>query len=340
MRFAPGTRRGAAILVAVVAGLALPAAAAAATPSFAVQVTGSRDPYFVMGARPGTTASGNVTVINVGSSAGAVSLYPTDATTGQTTGAVYESRGHPLGDVGAWIQLASSRLELGPGETRSVPFRVVVPAGVRGGQHLGGIVAQPVQPVKQISGRRGKATFHVQVRSQAVIAVEVNLPGPKTSQLQVTGVRAGAEPGYQTILVGLASTGTVLTKGSGQLVVTDGDGRLRLQDSFDIDTFVPQTSIDYPVQVAGKALPAGNYRATVKLAYAGKEVTRVLPFSITDKNLAQTFGSKRTAAPAAGDDNLVLLIIGGSVLLLAGFALGARARYGGPSRRARRATRA
>ncbi len=295
-------------------------------------MTGSRAPYFVLAGRPGTAVSDEVTVINVSGSAAGVSLYATDATTGQTSGAVYQSPQAPRGDVGAWIQLSEHHLSVPAGAGEIVPFRVVIPDGVRGGQHLGGIVAQPDQPSAHITSRRGKATFHVQVRSVAVIAVELNLPGPRTKQLAITGIRAAAEPGYQSLLIGLASTGTALTKGQGTITVTDGQGRRPIDQPFVLDTFVPETRIDYPVQVTGTALPAGNYQARITITYAGRRVTRILPLTISAKNLTQAFGSHRTAPPSVGGGSTVPVIIGGFALLLVGFTLGARARTGRPAK--------
>ena len=325
-----GPLRLAAVLSVAVASLSIPAAARAVGPVFALQVTGSRAPYFVLAGRPRHALDGEVTVINVGGSAGGVSLYPTDATTGQTSGAVYRSPQEPRRDVGAWIRLANRHLRLGPGQADVIPFRVLVPANVRAGQHLGGIVAQPDQPLARIAHRRGKATFHVQVRSIAVIAVELNLPGPRIQHLDITGMRAGTEPGYQTLLLGLTSSGTALTKGSGTVTVTDEEGRERFNHSFTLDTLVPHTHIDYPLQVTGRALPAGNYHAAIEISYGNHTLGRTVPFRITAKDLSEVFTSHQTRAPSsAGGSSMILFVIAGAALLLVGFAVGARARTSG-----------
>jgi hypothetical protein len=311
---------------ALIGTLAMSSVAFAAGPTFSLQVTRSHAPYFVLAGRPGTTVTGRVTVSNVGGSAGGVSLYATDATTGQTTGAVYRSPQEPRRDVGAWIELARHHLRLGPGQPESVPFRVAIPDGSRAGQHLGGIVAQPDQPRATITSRRGGATFHIQVRELAVIAVELNLPGPLIHRLEITGIRPGAEPGYQTLLIGLASTGTALTKGDGTIAVSDEQGRPRLRRSFTLDTFVPDSQIQYPVRVIGSPLPPGNYRAAIMINDARQHLRRVLPFAIASQNVPRPIGARRSAQRAASGPSIVLLIIAGLALLLVGFTLGARAR--------------
>ena len=72
------------------------------------------------------------------------------------------------------------------------------------------------------------------------------------------------------------------------------------------------------------ALGAGRYTATITVSAAGHRVTRVLAFTISAKNLSQTFGSKPTPAPNSSGQSPTLLIIGGAVVLLAGLGLGAR----------------
>lgn len=318
------------VLISVLSGLSATAArAATAGPTFALKVTGSSASYFVLPGKPGGTLTGEVNVLNVGGRSGGVSLYATDATTGQTSGVVYRSPQEPRRDVGAWLALAVHHLTLAPGQSQNVPFRVSIPAGVRPGQHLGGIVASPDVPRARVTHKRGRATFHIQVRALTVIAVEVNLPGPRIKRLGVTGIGSGSQPGYQTLLIGLTSTGTALTKGTGTLSVIDGHGTQRVHRFFSLDTFVPGSAIQYPVQVLGKALPAGQYHATVKLAYAGHRVSRTMPFSITGKDLIQSFGSRHTAPPSGSGQSMIPWLIGGIALALAAFALGARVRTRG-----------
>jgi hypothetical protein len=160
--------------------------------------------------------------------------------------------------------------------------------------------------------------------------VQVNLPGPRIQRLEITGIGPGSEPGYQTLLIGLASTGTALTRGYGTIRVTDDQRRESLNRSFVLDTFVPDTRIQYPVQVSGAALPAGRYRAVITIGYGNQRVARTLPFSITSKSLTRSFGSKRTTPPAATGQSRVLFIVAGLVLVLIGFVLGARVRGRSP----------
>lgn len=319
----------AALAVAGTAG----SARAATGPVFSVQPAGgSRGSYFIYKARAGQQISGRVRVLNVGARAGAVFLYATDATTGQTSGAVYESASVPKHDVGAWTSLSRRHLNLSPGQSALVNFRLVVPSAVRGGQHLGGIVASPVLPHATLTARKHKGSFHVNIRELSVLAVEVNLPGSHVPRLAIRSVRPGSQPRYQTLLIGLANPGLVLTKARGTLSVANSHGQRVRASRFRLDTFVPHTAIDDPVQLHGRALPAGSYTATVTLRYGPRRIQRTLPFTITRKQLSQVFGSAASKPPITGSASPVLLIIGGLALLLAGFG-GAAIFFRGRARR-------
>ena len=341
-RIVGGTRRARAasrgpaqaLLVMVLGLLVIPAVSSAAGPAFALQVTGSRAPYFVFHARPGARIRGRLSVVNASHRAGAVTLVPVDAETGATSGAVYASPQAPRRAVGAWIHLSRRRLRLGPGRSRVVRFEVTVPRRARGGQHLGWIVASPVRPVQRVHRRHGRASFHVVVRAISVIAVQLDLPGRPRPHLRITGVHAGAESNLQTLLIGLGNTGNVLTRGRGTIVVTDAADHRRLRRTFRLNTFVPGTRIEYPVGLTGGSLGSGRYRARISVRYAGHRTARTLTLDITSRNLRETFGSQPSSPPSSpGHPSLTWLILGGIAVLLAGVALGFRGRGIGRPRR-------
>src|SRR6266705_1828981 len=98
--------------------------------------------YFIFDSKPGIVVKSRVRVTNTGTATGSVSLYPVDATTGQTSGAVYLNQDDPRKDVGAWTTLGAQQLTLAAGQSQIVSFQVTIPSTVRPGQHLGGIVAE------------------------------------------------------------------------------------------------------------------------------------------------------------------------------------------------------
>src|SRR5437764_8550016 len=68
--------------------------------------------YFILATRRGAVIKDQIRVVNSGGKKGTAYLYPVDATTGQTSGAVYLSRQSARTDVGAWITLSRSRVTL------------------------------------------------------------------------------------------------------------------------------------------------------------------------------------------------------------------------------------
>jgi hypothetical protein len=250
--------------------------------------------YFVFDSAPGATVESQVRVVNSGTAAGTVRLYAVDAATGQTSGTVFLDDAAPRQDAGAWIRLDLSELTLQPGENAVVPFRVAIPADARAGQHVGGIVAQDTVLQEGETQQAGpkNAGFRVDVQNLTILAVQLNLPGPAVDRVEVTGIATGGSRGYQQLLVGLQNSGTQMVKPSGTLVVTDARGQEVQRLALKLDTFLPQTAIQYPVAVQKQALGAGQYHARVELAYgASGTTTHDQDFTITDGQVAQVFQS-------------------------------------------------
>ncbi len=316
-------RRATALCAAVALVLvAAPATVASAGgPTFALKpASPAKHGYFVFAGKPGATLHGKVRVINIGTTAGRTSLYAVDATTGQTSGAVYRSRQEPRRDMGGWIGLRKGTVKLGPGQSRVVPFSVRVPSGALPGQHLGGIVAQ--RSTSSAGGAKGggkQHTFKVRVQELSVIAVQVDLPGPKRVKMTLTGIKVGTQPGHQALLLGIGNAGNILLEGRGSLKVADQSGRLVQSQNFNLDTFVPETHIDFPVYIQGTALPPGKYRGTVTIDYRGRSLTRTFPFTISAAEAKQVFGTRAArSAPASSSDGTALhVMIAVSVLSIA-----------------------
>src|SRR5262249_24888921 len=148
-----------------------------------------------------------------------------DATTGATSGAVYLSRAAPRRDVGSWLRLGVTRVTLAPGESRIVPFTVVVPAHVRSGDHLGGVVAEnlAVDGATAAGGKTG-GSFRIRVRHLTIVAVQLALPGKRIEKVALTGVAFGRMGAYPTLLLKLRNPGTAMLKPRVTVRLTNGKG--------------------------------------------------------------------------------------------------------------------
>jgi hypothetical protein len=159
--------------------------------------------YFVVKAKPGDAVANAIRVVNTGTRPGTVLLYPVDATTGRTSGAVYLDRTKPRRDVGAWLAVGARSLTLAAGQSAVVPVALHVPATARPGDHLGGVVAENAA----VTQGSGKGALRIRVKHLTIVGYEVQVPGPAAALVDVTGVRAAGENGYQFVDLHLTNTG-------------------------------------------------------------------------------------------------------------------------------------
>jgi LPXTG-motif cell wall-anchored protein len=341
------TFRLSAVLGALFCAAALGATSAAADgqASFAVKPV-AYDPslpatksYFILTAKPGQEIADRVRVVNTGTAAGTAYLYAVDATTGQTSGAVYLSRSKPRRDVGAWIRLAGERVTLAPGAQAIVPFTIRVPVGVRAGDHVGGIVAEN----SAIQHSTGHGALQIRIKHLTIAAVELQLPGRPFARVVATGVKAGGQNGWQYVYVHLVNPGTIMVKPQGRLVVANAAGRKVAARLLRLDTFLPRTAIDYPVLLPKQTLPPGSYTASVTIGSSNRTIvgyrktvsapfsaTRSFPFTVSSGQQKQVFSgvapvtAPAQAAPASHtgkSSTLGFLLVGSALILLLALAL-------------------
>jgi Bacterial protein of unknown function (DUF916). len=281
----------------------------------------SRNPvskaYFVMDSRPATVVQNSLRLINMDTHSGTVKLYPVDAFTDPTGGTDYYANKDARHDVGAWIKLSRQQVTLSPGQIIDVPFKVVIPDHVRSGQHVGGIVAQDL--ATQVFSSKNKK-IHLTLQQRRILAVQVNLPGRPVEQLVATGIRFDKASTYQRVLTVLRNTGNMMIKPIGNLRISDLHGHLLQSQEVHIQTFLPQTSIDYPVYIHNKALPIGRYHVSLSLTYGHAQklsYTTIFMVNAQKKTLPNA-----VAALISGDENFLNLLspwqlaVSGFILLL------------------------
>jgi hypothetical protein len=289
--------------------------------------------YFVAVGRPGATIRNSVRVVNTGSERGTAYLSAVDATTGQTSGAVYDDRRITPHGVGAWVSLSAHSVTLAPKESRVVDVVVRVPRRVHPGDHLGGIVAENAQ----LTESNGKGALQIRIRHLTIAAVEVQVPGRAAPAVVVSGVRAGGRHGWQYVYVHLRNLGSLTTRPTARLVLADSQGTQIASRTLHLDTFLPGTEIDYPVLLPKQALSPGRYRATVDLTYAAsalgyrrhagpsRTISRTFELEVTSSQYTSVFaGVPAVSAPAQrapsepGGHSLMLFLVAGVIGLLCG----------------------
>jgi hypothetical protein len=161
----------------------------------------------------------------------------------------------------------------------------------------------------------------------------VNIPGPQVAKFTIGDVNVGGSKGRQQVFVHLANDGTVLAKPKGAITIRSSTGGAIQTISFRLDTFLPHTAIDYPIQLKQALLP-GTYVASVRLTYpgagaaGGTDTSSASPqFTVSKENVQKVFKPGKptnvgpggvVAAPASSSSLYKWLAIGFGALLLAG----------------------
>ncbi len=304
--------------LAFVALILAPAAhAAAKQPVFGLRAVGSNQRgYFIFPLAAGTAGTGAVIVSNVGTASGTVRLFTTDATTGRTTGTVYETNRTPT-RAGSWVKLDSTSVTLAPGAHRQVGFTVHVPAGTPPGEWVGGIVAEAARQVAT-SKPKNKTNVQIKIRDLTIVAVESKVPGPGVVDFRIGTVAAGGRSGFQQLFVRFASQGNVLLKPTGRVSVIDSNNKVVQTLPFTMDTFLPQTAIDYPILLK-TALRAGHYHAAITLRVPGdgKVLTATRPFTVSQANVKQVFtsASPTQSTPSSSSSTSTILAVVAAVAI-------------------------
>jgi Bacterial protein of unknown function (DUF916) len=262
--------------------------------------------YFAYTSQPGVLVEDSIHVTNVGTVRGSVDLYAVDATTSQVSGVTFFTPDDPRHDVGAWITLSNQKITLNPGQSQDVPFSLRIPSSVRPGQHGGGIIARDA--INQaVSSNSGAIHTTVQVQSQEILGVLVNLPGTLVEKLNVTGITYNQKSTSQNLLVGLANTGTQIIHPSGNLQVSDKKGHLLQNVPLKLAAILPQTAISYPVSIQNNALNSGTYTASISLSYEGGhhvsyETTFVasLPQPVTGRSIPKPVTNQSSLRTVSG----------------------------------------
>ncbi len=241
-------------------------------PTFAPPYNKVPRAYFIYDSTLGSRISDSIHVTNDGTATGTVSLYATDAATAQTSGTTFLSRTATRHDVGAWITLSSTAVTLKPGQSKDVPFTLIIPKSERAGQHGGGIVAENANQLLALPHSRSNI-IRLNLQSLTALGVLVNLPGLTSEQMIAGGISYDTKSQYQRLLISLMNMGTQLLAPSGYLQVKDDQGQLVQNLTLNLRTFLPLTSINYPVYIQNKVLPLGKkYTAILLLNYGHNHV--------------------------------------------------------------------
>jgi hypothetical protein len=218
--------------------------------------------------------------------AGTFNLFPADGLTSQVTGVVYADPSNPFPDgssgngeygAGTWITLSQPAVQLTPGASTVIGVTVKVPATVAPGDWVGSVSAENPVP------SRSSGQFGFNVTTRVTIAVVVHVAGPVN--LDAVGLGAPfitVENHTRQILnIPLQYMGDVLVKPFVNLRLLDARKRVLFSLDRQLDTFVPHTTLIFPVPLDSTVIDPGNYQAVIDFGPTGAEQHFVRNFTVS-----------------------------------------------------------
>jgi hypothetical protein len=243
-------------------------------------VLDARPDFNYTGVEPGAQISDYVAVVNESLHAQVFAVYASDAYI--TSGGAYDllPAGERPTEVGAWIRLAKSAVNLKAGQQAIIPFTLTVPGNVAPGDYSGGIVAQIT-----VAGKGG-----IKVDERVGARVYVRVAGKLTPSLGVTslltsyhGTANPAGGGTATVTYTVTNTGNVRLGYDQQVTVSGWFGASSTVHPRGLAQLLPGNSIQVRTTVPG-VWPAGALTATVKLTAIAVPGSTTPPVPLTDKS--------------------------------------------------------
>jgi hypothetical protein len=287
--------------------------------------------FYLLDANPGDTVTQSIRVSNPNDHPVTVMVDAVDATTGDLTGVQLGRPGSARALTSRWFVVSSPQITLAPNMARDVPFTLHVPANATPGQYLAGISASvPLSSddTKANQPPAGKAGFTMAVRFQRGIAVEIDVPGPRLANLEVSGIEPTATPDGVSLGLHIANNGNAFAHGQGVVRIADTNTDF----SFKIDTFVAHSAIVFPMRWTKTVVP-GSHHVQVDLTYEGGKRTSwagTVVIAGDSQSKLQSALANVTVRGKGSSGVPIFLIAGALFVVLVAAALVMRRRRRGP----------
>lgn len=283
--------------------------------------------YFREHVRPGQTVTDQVLVTNGGAGTIQLRVYPVDGLTGVTSGAVFSGSGQVLRKAGRWVTTGVRLVTLTPSSQRLVGFVVQVPENAVPGDHLAGLAFE--NAYRPRSGGQFSITQIIRV----VVGIEIEVPGPASPQVRLSGVSLQPLSGTQipAVIVRLGDTGRKLCHPGLTVSVAGTSGGPRVVHR-QLDTILPGDTIPFPL-LWPRPLHAGSYTIAARATNCGppaylRGVAR-LDTTLRGTSSAPGLPLQASAEKTGGTPWLLIVGVGVGGLLLGALlvvALGRRRR--------------
>jgi hypothetical protein len=224
--------------------------------------------WFIYNLNSGEIKKSKVNIRNESDKPISLEIYPVDAVTTKDGSFAPNSQDSIRKDLGAWINMSTSELSLGPNETKTVDFAINVPQNANIGDHMAAIIIQN----KNISESQIKTSMHVVNRLGARIYVTVI--GEKIEKLEIQKFNNTNENSQFVFLLTLANLGNTRIVPKGTIEIKDESGivvdeiNLTQREIFPKDTIVLPTKWNKPL--------SGKFTALATVEYNNQKLTKEL----------------------------------------------------------------
>ncbi len=168
-------------------------------------------------------------------------------------------------ELSSWIQLPDSQIVVGPGETRSVPYVIRIPANASPGSHFGGVFLDARPPRQRDNGSA------IGLKVGSIITLRIAGEVREEAQLREfsTGHIVYGSASAVDINTRIANLGNVLIRPHGLIEITDMRGsKVGIVKVNDIGAGVfPETDKTFAELWEYDGVAFGRYQAVVSLVY-------------------------------------------------------------------------
>ncbi len=174
------------------------------------------DSAFHFDLKPGETTEERVIIRNTSDTVQRLRIYSADGTPATNGGIALKERTEEMTGLAKWIKIDSDQLiELEPGETRTIWFRLTVPKSSDTKEEVAGIVVEQAEAIRDDSNKQ----FSVNLLPRVAILVTQRLPGPANLKLDIIDFGRVNELWSRPVLFSLTlkNTGNVLVRPTGKV---------------------------------------------------------------------------------------------------------------------------
>lgn len=136
--------------------------------------------WYIYSLDKGDSHQDQVVVENTGGSPLSVKIYAVDALTTSDGAFALENEDEEKNDIGAWVTLSESELDLAAGESQIVDFTISIPEDTEPGEHIGGIV---------IENKTIKEGQQLNLKTRVGVRIYETVPGEVVKKVAIDNVQ-------------------------------------------------------------------------------------------------------------------------------------------------------